>query len=259
MYKRQSLWLLLPPVITLALIIKKVDAIPALFTGIIVGVICALIFQQDLLARIISNDSYPMYRLIMDTLFGGVNIVTSNTQLNDLFQSGGMHGMLGTVWLILAAMTFGGVMEASGMIARIMNSVKSLATNFFRLVLCTTGTCIVTNISTSDQYIAVALPGRMYAGLYKDMGYSSENLSRTLEDTGTVTSVLVPWNTCGAYHAAVLGIGTFTYLPFAFFNLLSPLMTLLFAALMIKIKRTPSLDAESLEADRENGKITQPA
>ena len=254
-----SLWLLLPPVVTLALIIKKVDAIPALFTGIVVGVICALIFQQELLASIIGTDSYPMYRLLMETLFGGVNIVTSNPQINDLFSSGGMQGMLGTVWLILAAMTFGGVMEASGMIERIMNSVKSLATNFFRLVLCTTGTCIVTNISTSDQYIAVALPGRMYAGLYKDMGYSSQNLSRTLEDTGTVTSVLIPWNTCGAYHAAVLGIGTFTYLPFAFFNLLSPFMTILFAALMIKIKRTPSAEAENLEESRVTKEAAQPA
>lgn len=238
-----TLWLLLPPAITLALIVKKVDAIPALFTGVIAGVVCALIFQQDLLSQIISaDDSYPLYRMIMGTLFGGVEIVTSNTQLNDLFSAGGMYGMLGTVWLILAAMTFGGVMEASGMLGRIMESVKSMATGFFSLVACTTGTCIVINVSTSDQYIAVALPGRMYAGLYKDMGYASENLSRTLEDTGTVTSVLVPWNTCGAYHAAVLGIGTFTYLPFAFFNLLSPFMTLLFAWFLIKIKRIDTSD-----------------
>jgi NhaC family Na+:H+ antiporter len=240
-----TLWLLLPPAITLALIIKKIDAIPALFVGVLAGVVCALIFQQPLLNEIVNQDTYPMYRLVMGTLYGGVNVVTANPQLNDLFSSSGMFGMLGTVWLILAAMTFGGVMEASGMIPRIMQSVKSLATNFFSLVACTTGTCIVTNISTSDQYNAVALPGRMYAGLYKDMGYASENLSRTLEDTGTVTSVLVPWNTCGAYHAAVLGIGTLTYLPFAFFNLLSPIMTLLLAWFMIKIKRIePMTDAE---------------
>lgn len=233
-----TLWLLLPPAITLALIMRKVDAIPALFVGVIAGAVCALVFQQELLGEILSTDkSYPMYRMIMGTMFGGVEIITSNTQLNDLFSSGGMEGMLGTVWLILAAMTFGGVMEASGMIGRIMESVKKMATGFFSLVACTTGTCLVTNISTSDQYIAVALPGRMYASLYKEMGYSSENLSRTLEDTGTVTSVLVPWNTCGAYHAAVLGIGTLTYLPFAFFNLLSPFMTLLFAYFLIKIKR----------------------
>jgi NhaC family Na+:H+ antiporter len=232
-----TLWLLLPPAVTLALIIKKVDAIPALFVGVLAGIVCALVFQQQLLAEIVSQESYPMYRLIMGTLFGGVDIVTANPQLNDLFGSSGMYGMLGTVWLILAAMTFGGIMEASGMIERIMQSVKSLATNFFSLVACTTGTCIVTNISTSDQYMAVAIPGRMYASLYKEMGYAPQNLSRTLEDTGTVTSVLIPWNTCGAYHAAVLGIGTFTYLPFAFFNLLSPIMTLLFAWFMIKIKR----------------------
>ncbi len=233
-----TLWLLLPPAITLGLIIKKVEAIPALFVGVIVGAICALIFQQELLAEIIQTDeSFPLYRLVMGTLFAGVEIQTSNPQLNDLFSSGGMYGMLGTVWLILAAMSFGGVMEASGMLERIMDSVRRLAKGFFSLVACTTGTCLVTNVSTSDQYIAVALPGRMYAGLYKEKGYASENLSRTLEDTGTVTSVLVPWNTCGAYHAAVLGIATPTYFFFCFFNLLSPFMTLLFAWFMIKIKR----------------------
>jgi len=241
-----TLWLLLPPVITLTLIMRRVEAIPALFVGVITGAVCALIFQQELLSEIMNADeSHAMYRMIMGTMFGGVDIVTSNTQLNDLFSSGGMQGMLDTVWLILAAMTFGGVMEATGMIARIMDSVKKMVKGFFSLVACTTGTCIVTNFSTSDQYIAVALPGRMYAGLYKDMGYASENLSRTLEDTGTVTSVLIPWNTCGAYHAAVLGIGTLTYLPFAFFNLLSPLMTLLFAWFLIKIKRVGPAPKES--------------
>ena len=162
--------------------------------------------------------------------------------LNDLFISKGMFGMLGTIWLIIAAMAFGGVLEACGMLSRIMDSIKALASSFFSLVACTAGTCIVTNISTSDQYISVAIPGRMYVGLYKEMGYAPENLSRTLEDTGTVTSVLIPWNTCGAYHAAVLGIGTFTYLPYCFFNLLSPLMTLIFAWFMIRIKRVDETD-----------------
>ena len=232
-------WLLLPPIITLGLIMKKVEAIPALFVGVIVGAVCAIIFQQDLLMEIMNTDqSYPIYRIIMGTMFAGVDIETSNPLLNDLFSSGGMYGMLGTVWLILAAMSFGGVMEASGMITRIMESVKKMAKGFFSLVACTAGTCVVTNVSTSDQYIAVALPGRMYSGLYKEKGYASENLSRTLEDTGTVTSVLIPWNTCGAYHAAILGIATPTYFLFCFFNLLSPIMTLLFAWFMIRIKRT---------------------
>ena len=233
-----TLWLLLPPVITLGLIMRKIDAIPALFVGIVVGVICALVFQRELLGDLLAfmEGDYRQYRLIMDTLFAGVAIETSDATLNDLFSSGGMEGMLGTVWLILAAMSFGGVMEASGMLNRIMQSVQKLAKGFFSLVACTAGTCVVTNVSTSDQYISVAIPGRMYAKLYKEKGYASENLSRTLEDTGTVTSVLIPWNTCGAYHAAVLGIATPTYFFYCFFNLLSPFMTLIYAWFMIKIK-----------------------
>lgn len=233
-----SFWLLLPPVVTLGLIVKKVDAIPSLFAGIIAGVVCTLLFQQDLLAQLLQNyQQHGVYQALMTTLFGGVNIQTENAMLNDLFSSSGMKGMLNTVWLILAAMTFGGVMEATGMLSRIMDAIKSLAKGFFSLVSCTAGTCLITNISTSDQYISVAIPGRMYAKLYKDMGYESKNLSRTLEDTGTVTSVLVPWNTCGAYHAGVLGVATFAYLPYCFFNLLSPLMTLIFAFFRIKIAR----------------------
>ena len=233
-----TLWLLLPPAITLGLIIKKIDAIPALFAGILAGIVCALIFQQELIGELLKDaGEYPLYRVIMNTLYSGVGITTNNEMLNDLFSSSGMYGMLGTVWLILAAMSFGGVMEACGMLARIMESVKGMAKGFFSLIACTTGTCIVTNVSTSDQYISVAIPGRMYAGLYKEKGYASENLSRTLEDTGTVTSVLIPWNTCGAYHASVLGIGTLVYLPYCFFNLISPFMTLLYAWFMIKIKR----------------------
>jgi NhaC family Na+:H+ antiporter len=231
-------WLLLPPIIVLGLIIKRVEAIPALFVGVVVGALFVLIFQQQLLVSMINTDQpFQIYTLVMGTMFGGIDIETSDIALNELFSAGGMQGMLGTVWLILAAMTFGGVLEATGMLARIMQSVKALAKSFFSLVACTAGTCLVTNISTSDQYISVAIPGRMFAGLYKEMGYASENLSRTLEDTGTVTSVLIPWNTCGAYHAAVLGIATFDYIYYCFFNLLSPIMTLLFAYFMIKIRR----------------------
>ena len=244
-----SFWLLIPPVVVLTMIMKKVPAIPALFVGILVGGVCALVFQQPLLARlaetvqtteIVSYDGFEpnaIYVLVMDTLFKGVSVDTPLPMLSELFSAGGMKGMLGTVWLILAAMTFGGVMEACGNLARIMESVKGLAKGFFSLVACTTGTCIVTNLSTSDQYISVAIPGRMYSDLYREKGYAQENLSRTLEDTGTVTSVLIPWNTCGAYHASVLGIGTITYLPYCFFNLLSPLMTLIYAWFMIKVKR----------------------
>ncbi|MBT8114615.1 MAG: Na+/H+ antiporter NhaC [Arenicella sp.] len=246
-----SLWLLMPAVITLGLIVKKVDAIPALFSGVVVGLLFAVVFQQDLLSELMSSQGdFALYKVLITTLFGGVDIVTSNEMLNDLFSASGMAGMLNTIWLIMAAMTFGGVMEACGMLRRIMQSIKSLATDFFSLVAATAGTCMVTNISTSDQYISVAIPGRMYSGLYKEMGYASQNLSRTLEDTGTVTSVLIPWNTCGAYHAAVLGIGTFVYLPYCFFNILSPFMTLIYAWFMIRIARVDDveLDAEAVPA-----------
>lgn len=239
-----SLLLLLPALITLGLIVRRVAAIPALFVGVVVGVVFAMVFQQPLLADLMAAyDENGLYSVLMATLYGGVDVVTNNAMLNELFSASGMKGMLGTIWLILAAMAFGGVLEACGMLARIMESIKSLASSFFSLVACTAGTCIVTNVSTSDQYISVAIPGRMYSGLYEEMGYGSENLSRTLEDTGTVTSVLIPWNTCGAYHAAVLGIGTFAYLPYCFFNLLSPFMTLLFAWFMIKISRTSKHDS----------------
>lgn len=233
-----SLVLLLPAVITLGLIMKRVAAIPALFVGIVVGLVFALIFQQPLLNDLmLGHEEHGSYVVPMTTMFGGVSIETSNTMLNDLFSASGMYGMLGTIWLILSAMAFGGVMDACGMLSRIMEAIKSLASGFFSLVACTTGTCLVTNLSTSDQYISVAIPGRMYSGLYKEMGYESKNLSRTLEDTGTVTSVLIPWNTCGAYHAVVLGIATPAYLPYCFFNLLSPCMTLIFAWFRIKIAR----------------------
>ncbi len=254
-----NLWLLIPPILVLTLIIRKVPAIPSLFIGIVAGVICALIFQQPLINGLIDSvsvtpvsqtfaDLYqpsPSYVLVMDTLFKGVGIETNMPMMTELFSASGMEGMLGTVWLILAAMTFGGVMDACGNLTRIMESVKGLARGFFSLVACTTGTCIVTNLSTSDQYISVAIPGRMYSDLYREKGYAQENLSRTLEDTGTVTSVLIPWNTCGAYHATVLGIGTLTYLPYCFFNLLSPVMTLLYAYFMIKIKRVPAAAAQT--------------
>jgi len=245
-----NIWLLIPPVLVLTLIVKKVPAIPSLFVGIIAGVVCALIFQQPLIEQLIASVSVtpvneyfaqlyqpsPSYVLVMDTLYQGVGVETSMPMMTELFSASGMQGMLGTVWLILAAMSFGGVMEACGNLTRIMDSVKGLAKGFFSLVACTSGTCIVTNLSTSDQYISVAIPGRMYSDLYREKGYAQENLSRTLEDTGTVTSVLIPWNTCGAYHASVLGIGTLTYLPYCFFNLLSPFMTLIYAWFMIKIK-----------------------
>jgi NhaC family Na+:H+ antiporter len=164
-------------------------------------------------------------------------IVTANPLVNELLQTGGMEGMLGTIWLIICAMTFGGIMEASGMLQRITQSILSVVESTGSLIASTATTCVIFNITASDQYLSIVVPGRMFAQEYKKRGLAGENLSRTLEDSGTVTSALVPWNTCGAYNAGVLGVATGTYLPFAFFNLISPLMTVLFGYMNWKITR----------------------
>ena len=144
--------------------------------------------------------------------------------------------MLGTVWLIVSAMIFGGVMEGTGMLRRIAESIISVVNSTGSLVASSAGTCVFFNITASDQYLAIVVPGRMYTDTYKEKGLAPENLSRTLEDSGTVTSALIPWNTCGAYHANVLGVATLAYIPFAFFNLISPFMTIFYAYMGIKIQ-----------------------
>ena len=148
-----------------------------------------------------------------------------------------MKGMLSTIWLILSAMVFGGIMEAIGALKSISNALLRMAKGDFGVFASTTVTCIFFNGTVSDQYLAIVVPGKMYAEAFKDRGLAPENLSRTLEDSGTVTSVLFPWNTGGAYNAGVLGVATAAYVPFAFFNLISPLMTLFFAAFKIRIRR----------------------
>ena len=156
--------------------------------------------------------------------------------LNDLFSSGGMEGMLGTIWLIICAMVFGGIMDGIGALTAISNALLSWAQTTFQLFASTVASCLAINISASDQYLSIVVPGKMFQKAYQDRGLAPENLSRTLEDSGTVTSVLIPWNTCGAYQSGVLGVGVADYFLYAIFNWISPFMTLLFAAFHIKIK-----------------------
>ena len=146
-----------------------------------------------------------------------------------------MEGMLGTIWLIMCAMVFGGIMDAIGALARISNALLSWATSTFQLFASTVASCLAINLTASDQYLSIVIPGKMFAEAYKKRGLAPENLSRTLEDSGTVTSVLIPWNTCGAYQSSVLGVGVGEYFIYAIFNWLSPFMTLLYAAFKIKI------------------------
>ncbi len=253
-----SPWLFVVPVVLVIMIIRKVPAIPAIFAGAVMGGIFALIFQPGLVRSVAGFGDTPLERSfvgVMTSFYGDVSISSGNAAVDDLLSSGGMAGMLGTVWLIMSAMVFGGVMEKSGLLRRIAEAVMSVVNSAGSLVASTVGTCIFFNVTASDQYLAIVVPGRMYTDLYKDMDLAPENLSRTLEDSGTVTSALVPWNTCGAYHAGVLGVATFTYLPFAFFNLLSPFMTMLFAAANIKIRRLAQ--TTTTEVDVDDAPITE--
>ncbi len=232
-------WLFIVPIIVILLILKKTPPLLALLIGTLLGGVAALIAQPEIVMNITNAESLTFesgYKGIMQALTVDVAIETSNNSLNDLFTSSGMSGMLGTIWLIICAMVFGGVMDGIGALARISKSLLNLASSVFGLFASTVTTCLALNVTASDQYLALVVPGKMFKKAYEDKGLAPENLSRTLEDSGTVTSVLVPWNTCGAYHSGVLGVGVGEYFLYAVFNWLSPFMTLLFAAFKIKIK-----------------------
>ena len=238
-----SLWLFLVPLIVLLLIMKKVPALPVLFAATLLGGFFAIIFQPHLieeLSGIDSNFFQASYVSVINAMGSETSINTSNEMINDLLSSGGMYGMLNTIWLIICAMCFGGVMEASGALKKISQSIIQYAENTGSVIATTACTCLFFNITASDQYLSIVVTGRMYVDTFKDKGLAPENLSRTLEDSGTVTSVLVPWNTCGATQSAVLGVATMTYLPFCFFNLISPLITILYGYLGFKIKKIKS-------------------
>ncbi len=233
-------WLFIVPAIVIGLIFKKTEPLIALFIGVLLGGVFALIFQPQIIAQISDADSGTFksaYKGVMNAITTETAISTENESLVKLFKAKGMAGMLGTIWLIICAMVFGGVMDAIGALARISQTLLKLAKSTLGLFAATVGSCLALNITASDQYLAIVVPGKMFAKAYKDKGLAPENLSRTLEDSGTVTSVLVPWNTCGAYQSGTLGVDTIDYLPYAFFNLLSPVMTLIFAAFNIKIKQ----------------------
>ena len=232
--------LFIVPLTVIILIYNKIKAVPALFVGVILGSVFALIFQSGLVVDVSNSEIISWKALFSGTmisLYGSISINTSNPLVTDLLSSSGMFGMLDTIWLVICAMIFGGVMEKAGFLKQITSIILNKIKSSGSLISSTAGTCIFFNLTASDQYLSIVVPGKMYSSIYKEKGLSPENLSRTLEDGGTVTSVLVPWNTCGAYHASVLNVATLTYLPFCFFNLISPIMTILFAYLKIKIKR----------------------
>ncbi len=221
------------PIIVLILVAKKTPAIPALILGILAGILTAIIFQSDLLtAKSGGNLNLKgVYTEVTTVAFNGFSIDSGNKLIDKLLNRGGMSGMLNTIWLIFMAMIFGGALEGTKMLHTIASSILSLVRGAGSLVASTLTSCLVLNATASDQYLAIIVPGRMFNQAYKDHGLHPKNLSRALEDAGTVTSVLIPWNSGGAYNAGVLGVPTLEYLPFCFFNILSPIISAFLAGM----------------------------
>ena len=235
-----SLWLFLVPATLIMLIVKKTPPLVALLIGTLLGALCAIIYQPNLVLEVSGASQLTLasaYQGVLNAMTTDIRIQTNNVLLNDLFTSGGMQGMLGTIWLVICAMVFGGVMDAIGALQRISRWLLTMARTQFQLIASAVASCITVNITVSDQYLAILLPGKMYRQPFSDQQLAPENLSRTLEDAGTVTSALVPWNTCGAYHSGVLGVGVGEYFIYAIFNWLSPIVTLVYAFLNIKIRQ----------------------
>lgn len=234
-----SPWLFLVPLFVIFLIIKRTQPLIALLAGALLGGVAAIIAQPDIIVKIAGGsllDFNTAYKGILTALTTKTTVSTANAELNELFTGKGMEGMLGTIWLILCAMVFGGVMDAIGALSRISQALLQMFHTVFGLFASTVLSCIAINVTASDQYLAIVIPGKMYNKAFRSKGLHPVNLSRTLEDSGTVTSVLVPWNTCGAYNAGVLGVATGDYFIYAIFNWISPFMTLTVAALHYKIK-----------------------
>ena len=236
-----NIWLFIVPLTVVILIIKKIPAIPSLLAGTLLGGIFAIIFQPQIILEINQSSILNIetcYKGVINAMASDISINTDNILINKLLTSYGMKGMMSTIWLVICAMSFGGAMQEGGLLKRISDPIMLYAKNTGSLITTTSATCLFFNLTTSDQYLSIVVPGRMFEDSFKEKGLAPENLSRTLEDSGTVTSVLIPWNTCGAAQSAVLGVATFSYLPYCFFNLISPLMTILFGYLQIRIKKT---------------------
>jgi len=227
-----SPWLLIAPGVVLFLVWKKTPALPALMAGVVTGAILLLLFQ-----RAGGPGSAPVLSRMVDSLFSGYVSQTGVTSVDDLLTRGGLTSMLETIALIIVALAFGGIMELTGMLGRLAEAILKLARSTGTLIMVTVFSCFGMNVLASDQYLAIIVPGRMYRGAFLKRGLHPKNLSRALEDSATLTSPLIPWNTCGAYMSGVLGVSCFVYLPFAFLNLLSPLISIFYGFTGITIEK----------------------
>jgi len=238
-----SLFNLVPLVVLLVLAMKKIPAFPAVAIGALMGALWAVIFQQELILRLASDNVGTVtanIKVVWTAFFDGVSISTGNSELDKLLSGGGMSKMLNTIWLIMCALSFGAVLEHLGMLRKFVSAILSAAKSTGSLIASTVATCIGTNLIAADQYMAIVMPGRMYKEEYQNRGLHPLVLSRTLEDSGTITSPLIPWNTCGAYMYSVLLVNPLDYIFYSFFNLLNPILAVIYGFIGFKIKKLAS-------------------
>jgi NhaC family Na+:H+ antiporter len=237
-----GLHMLVPLLVLLVMAFKKVPAFPAVAIGALLGGVWAAIFQPDTISNMAPEGvtgAKASLMVVWTALFDGVAFQTTSDTLNNLLSRGGMSKMLNTIWLIMCAMTFGSVLERVGLLKRAVSAFLKGATSAGDMISRTIATCFATNLITADQYMAIVMPGRMYKNEFEKRGLNQLNLSRSLEDGGTLTSPLIPWNTCGVYMHGVLMVNPLDYMFYAFFNLINPVLAIIYAYLGIKILRIP--------------------
>ena len=229
----------IPIIIIFILAYNKVPAFPTILIGALLAGLFSAILQPQIVKNFVAqpelSTSLVMISGVWTALHSGFVLESGVEIVDDLLTRGGMASMLNTIWLVICALTFGAVLETTNLLKKLVESVLSLANSTGSLIITTIATCIGVNIIAADQYISIVLPGRMYRAEFARKKLAARNLSRTLEDSGTITSPLIPWNTCGAYMSASLGVATFSYLPFCFFNIVNPIIAIIYAIFNIKI------------------------
>ncbi|WP_206485594.1 Na+/H+ antiporter NhaC [Thalassotalea sp. G2M2-11] len=231
---------LIPLAILLFLAFKKMPAFPAVAIGATIGAIWAAIFQQELIMTMAEDGASSLtanVKVIWTAFFDGVVVNTGNSEIDELLSRGGMSSMLNTIWLVMCALSFGAVLEHLGMLKKFVQSILAAAKSTGSLIASTVATCIGTNLVTADQYMAIVMPGRMYKEEYERRGLHPTVLSRTLEDSGTITSPLIPWNTCGAFMFGALALTSYDYIFYCFFNLINPILAIIYGYLGFRIRK----------------------
>ena len=237
-----NLFMLVPMILLLVMAVKKLPALSTLICGTVVGCLFAIVFQWDAVIGLADDQSLApaaaAFKGLFISMYQGYTSITGNEAMDTLLSKGGMANMLTTIGLVINAMAFGGAMAKTGLLERLVEAALSRVKTAGGLISATVGTCFGTNILAADQYLAVVIPGQMFVKSYEQRELKTINLSRTLEDSGTLTSALIPWNTCGAYMSATLGVSTFLYAPFAFFNILCPIIAIIYGYALIGLPKT---------------------